>query len=131
MHLYSIYNRKTLTNSEHQTQLPADNAPGRRAGGVGRGETPLEEPLQDDALHHSGTQIVCIYIYIYMCIYICIYIYLYLYIYICIYIYTCMYICMCVHQTSICIYIHIYIHIYEYVYCSEKEVEARESACSM
>ena len=56
---------------------------------------------------------VCIYIYIFMDIYI----YGYIYIYVCVYIYmyVCIYICIYIY-INICIYIYIYTYIHIYIY---------------
>ena len=55
---------------------------------------------------------ICIYIYVYIYMYVCIYICIYIYVYVCMYIYIYIYI-----YISISIYIYIYISIYLYICC--------------
>jgi len=56
----------------------------------------------------EGTYAQLLYMYIY--IYICIYIYMYIYIYMCVYIYIYIYIYMCVYM-YVCIYVYTFMHI--------------------
>ena len=77
----------------------------KRAGSIARDSMYIETP--------------CIYIYIYVCMYI--YIYIYICMYACVCEYICMYVCMCIHiytYTCVCVYIYVcvYIHIYIYIY---------------